>query len=266
MRSALRTILLASVAVGSGSVMGSEGSADAALEPRASEAPEVAVVEAELPVLEGTWRLDFALATEVHAPLLGKTHLVNHQATLARISRDEDGFTVHQQACGVRTEPSAKLVETQFPSAFVAGLPQKTYPLRVYRDGRGWRVEAAIPTQHLGYEPAVTSDGRPPQELGHASVRDTDEDGHPGVTVVARAPLFGEVELFLAQTTTTYSGRLQADGSISGTALLVDMEQWVLGASNRLFHRNLPVRGVTDGSSFRMTRLAQETTCSSLRP
>lgn len=240
------------------------GGATADLSPGSERAP-VIVDEPGLPELSGTWRLDLILATEVQAPLLGKTLLLNHQATLARIEHQGEGYVVHQEACGIRTESERSLVETEFPEAFVRGLPRKSYPLVVYRDGLGWRVEADLPPQHLGYDPTRSEAGRPPRSLDAPGVADTDGDGSPGVTVMARAPLFGEVELFLSQTTTTsLRGRLQPEGVVSGQASLVDMEQWVIGASNRLFHRNPPVRPVAEGSSFTMRQVKAGTSCAEL--
>ena len=248
---------------GSGTAVATEATADlSGLEER--ESPQLAASES-LPELTGTWRLDLALATEVQAPLVGRTVLVNHQATLAKVNQTDTGYQISQVPCSIRTESERSLIETEFPDAFVANLPRKTYPLLVYRDGLGWRVEGDVPAQHLGYNPALTPDGRPPQTVDAPGVVDTDKDGHPGVTVIARAPLFGEVELFLSQTTTTvFRGRLEADGGIRGQAHLQDMEQWVIGASNRLFHRNPPVRPVSEGSSFTMTRVAKGTTCADL--
>jgi len=216
--------------------------------------------------LSGTWAMELSVVNEVQLPLLGKTEVVSRQTMRLQVTQGEDGTRVHQVPCGLVTDADNPLVKTRFPQSFLDSLPTKDYPLVVYRDGTGWRVEGDLKPQYLGYDPELSPAG-PPREPDHPAIVDTDGDGVPGITVLANAPFFGDIELSLAQVAhTRIHGRVADDGTIVGQAETVRLEQWVVVASNRLFRRNPEITPRSDLSTFQMRRVAADTACAALQP
>jgi len=216
--------------------------------------------------LRGTWGMELSVVNEVQLPLLGKTEVVSRQTMRLEVTQGVDGIQVHQVPCGLVTDADNPLVKTRFPQPFLDALPTKDYPLVVYRDGTGWRVEGDLQPQYLGYDPALSPSG-PPREPDHPAIVDTDGDGVPGITVLANAPFFGDIQLGLAQVAhTRIHGRVAEDGSIQGQAESARLEQWVVVASNRLFRRNPALTPRSDLSTFHMRRVPADTPCSDLQP
>jgi hypothetical protein len=220
----------------------------------------------EPPDLTGTWRVELELTNEVKVPILGPARLRSRQIMQATVERRPDGSLIqHHEACLVETLAEQQIVTTHFPPRFVAALPKKSYPLRLTEsEGGGWSYFADLKPQHLGYDPARSPEGLP-RELDHPALVDGDLDGNPGVTAIARAPVFGEVELYLVQAGHTHlRGRVVSADRVEGAAPMVMLDQWMVGSTNRLFHRNPEVTHRPDLSTFIMDRKPAGTTCADI--
>ena len=220
----------------------------------------------ELPDLTGTWRVELSLTNEVKVPVLGTTRLRSQQTMRATLRRGPDGGLIQEhEACRVATVAEQQLVTTHFPPRFVAALPKKRYPVELKPQDNGQLgFFADLRPQFLGYDPALSPAG-PPHELDDPALVDGDHDGKPGVTAIARAPVFGEVELYLAQAGhTLLQGVVLSADRIEGRAPMVRLDQWMVGSTNRLFHRNPEVTHRPDLSTFTMVRQPAGTTCADI--
>lgn len=229
--------------------------------------PATAAVAPVAPRLDGTWRVDMRLVNEVKVPIMGTTRLFSIQTMLATVTTQPDGTVMQRHvACSIATEGEQKIVTTIFPDSFVAALPKKTYPLKITADGAGgWSYFADLKPQYLGYDPALSPNG-PPHEDDHPALVDSDHDGKPGVTAIAKAPVFGSVELYLAQNAHTHlRGTVRNNDLVEGNAPMVALDQWMVGSTNRLFHRNPEVTHRPKLSTFTMQRRPAGTTCNDLK-
>jgi hypothetical protein len=108
-----------------------------------------------------------------------------------------------------------------------------------------------------------------PTEPTDPAVFDWDDDGAPGATVTVRAPLFGEVDVYVVQRSRGLldGGVVVRDGvatAVEGAFVLADFAQHTIGASNRLFHTTPRATFVPEESRLWMTRVPEGTTCAAL--
>ena len=85
------------------------------------------------------------------------------------------------------------------------------------------------------------------------------------MTVGVRAPLFGEVDVYMIQLAHTWlRGVVETADLIEGKADVQLLEQEIIGAENVLFIRKTNLRVDLERSSFKMTRIGDGATCADL--
>lgn len=224
-----------------------------------------AALAAEPPDLTGTWRLDLEVVTHAVVPVLGTTTVYTHQIMVATVVRDGARQVQTHDTCALQARSSRPLAEPTLPPAFVAAVPNKTYPLVLtpLPDGT-WQVQADFQPLYIGYDPTVTG-GALPQKAGDPGIVDWDGDGRPGATVLLDVPLFGRVEVYQAQRgRTILTGRVETPDRLAGGVRVDMFGQRTLSASNRLFAANPDLRMNPELSWFRQTRVPAGTTCATV--
>lgn len=206
------------------------------------------------------------MRTRAKVPVLGDALIETQKVMLTRVEALPDGnLRATNHACGMYARADRSMAETWFPPGFVAAMHDQSYVLQTSVEADGsLRLRAEVDAVRLGWDPAQTG-GAMPQGTKDAGVVDSDGDGHPGVTVWVRAPIFGTVEVYMVQhSLTTIDGAWTDDDTVRGQARVTRLEQRVVGASNPLFRTNVPLEPIAEGSWFSLRRVDPATTCATL--
>ena len=211
---------------------------------------------------EGRFALDLRLATVARVPLVGAQRSVTRSLLLVEARRTGQGWTQRQRVCDVRISGGSARMDV--PDAFVRSIHVRELASR-FPAADGARYRADLGEERFGFDPALTG-GAVPRHGRAPGVVDSDRDGSPGVTVVGRFPLFGRVRIFFAQRShLVLDGRRTAPGRIDGRLDVLALEQRTLGASNRLFGRNIRVDPDEERSGFTLVAVPQVRNCEELK-
>ncbi len=149
-----------------------------------------------------------------NVPILGDVQSVTESQVLISV---QDGHAVHE-TCAVSVD--ATLGKTQLETGFLEALPTLYYPW----DG-GEELDLLLDPIAMGYHMGQSF----PTHLKHPSVKDSDSDEKPGVTITLHIPILGQVEMLVAQhTRTQLKGQQVAEGVWKGSTEMVEFEQIIL--------------------------------------
>ena len=197
------------------------------------------------------------------APFVGTVAVQSR--SLFRVSIDEtpDGLRQRHALCALEITTDAKAAKTTIPDAFVQSARAATYPVALESGADGLVYRADPGPDAIGYDRSRGSDI--PTEPDDVDVLDHEGDGHPGGTVHLRVPVFGTIEVYVAQYAhTRFEGALTDRGGVAGLAEVVALDLRVLDASNVLFARSRPATPVEDASRFELVPLTEKTSCETL--
>ncbi|MEZ4322350.1 MAG: hypothetical protein R3F61_33060 [Myxococcota bacterium] len=202
--------------------------------------------------LTGTWRLDLHLVHDVRVPVLGHSPSDSYTVQLWTVA---DGV-LENEHCSIVAVTRRRIGKPTIPEPFVRNIRHATAPIEL--DGDRFRVDLGTAT--IGYVgDAVPTEPTDPTLVDHES------DGNPGATIRVWAPLFGDVEVYVAQRThLVLVGTVEGD-AVTGQARQEELVQHTLGAANRLFAQQPNVTPVLDESTFALTRVPAGTTCADPR-
>lgn len=214
-----------------------------------------------LPNLLGTWVMELVLASQVHVPVLRPLHSETRSVLAVRIEARGGQLWQTQQVCDARITEEQRLVRTVLPRAFVAALPLARFPVTTWSSDGAWYYAADFGRQAVGWSGVGALPGSPDDP----AVVDSDGDGRPGVTVLVEAPLVGAGEVWVAQAgRTTARGRIEGD-RVQGQLEVPELEQRVLGASNRLLLHAPQIEPDPAASRFEMRRVDDAGCAAALR-
>lgn len=213
--------------------------------------------------LVGTWRMELNLVTDAKVPVLGNSPVLSKRVNIATIEWVDGALVQTHTACSVTAVTERAIGKPKIPQTFVDALADKTYPVELTVQDGQLHYAVDLRTEAVGYDageplpvPTLPEDPR---------VVDTDEDGHPGVTIQVYAPLFGDVDIYIVQYSQTWlSGTVRNQNRISGSAEVKFLTQNIVGASNSLFVRKTDLASDNSRSNFRLKRLPDGATCESL--
>jgi len=212
----------------------------------------------------GAYVLQMDTVTEARIPMWGDMETVTRSTMLASIAPGPEGWVQTHRVCDVRIENDSNVARTVLPRAFIDAMPVVSYPVIFTVDGDDWGYAADMGRVDVGFDPELA--GAVPVALEDLGVIDWDGDGSPGATVQIDVPVFHSVDLHVTQRShAVLTGRVDEDGAIRGAADLVEFEQAVLGASNRLFSHAPTVTPMADRGRFSLRPVPAGTTCASLR-
>ncbi len=182
---------------------------------------------------------------------------VTRTGVLVHLEPDGEGWVQHHRPCGSSIDGGA-FVKTRIPDAYFERVQSKVLAPEVHDDGR-FVVDVERFTG--GWDPSACSDV--PTAAEDACVRDWDGDGKPGITIEVKAPLIPWAEVYVAQKTHPHLDcHIVHEDLVEGRMAMLELDNRVLGASNRLFHGQPRTRSVNEASTFRMERLADDASCS----
>lgn len=208
----------------------------------------------EPPELVGHWRMELVLTTRVLLPVLGGMESWTRSILDVEILRRGEQLWQRHRTCAVELGAKPSLARTVVPPAFIAALPERSYPLDLQWTPEGWRSLADPLPLAVGFDPAK---GPMPRELGDPALVDFDGDGQPGASVEVEVPMLsltGQVWVVQEGHTVFLGEELSAD-RIAGRAELRLLQQHSLGATHRWLVSNPQLRVVPEQSRFEMRRV-----------
>lgn len=217
------------------------------------------------PTWTGAYALTLETVTVAEVPMIGEMLTFTRSTMLAEIAPSGDGWRQTHRVCDVRIENNSKIARTVLPQVFIQSMALEDYPVSFTEGDDGWRYAADMGQVDIGFDPSLTQ--VVPGAYEDVGVIDWDKDGQPAATVEIEIPVFKNVGLHVTQRSRVVAdGQLAADGGIAGRARMVEFEQFVLGASNRLFTHAPDIVPLPERGTFSMRPVAAGTTCAQLKP
>ena len=217
------------------------------------------------PVTPGSYRLEMIMASITRVPFFGASKSASKSVSLVEIKLDGTNLIQSHQVCDFRVLEDSMFIKMVFPDKFIAALGRHTYPIKLEKDGQGWRYRADLGIERIGYKP-VGDDTKLPAKIDDPGVFDWDSDGQPGATVKLSVPLLPAGELYVVQRGhSILNGRVVAPGKIEGVIDVQDFEQRVLGAKPAFLNKSPEITPDPKESRFTLTQLAAGSSCETLR-
>ena len=215
---------------------------------------------AEPPDLSGSWTMELSVATKVVLPVIGGLSNWTNSSLLVEIRKEGDQWVQSHRTCAVVMGSSPALARTVVPTAFIASLPTRSYPLSLKAEGEGWTSLADPGPLAVGFDPRV---GPMPTSLDAAAIRDFEGDGQPGASVEVEVPMVSlQGQVWVVQNGhTVFRGESVSSQEISGRAVVLRLDQYTLGATHPWLVSNPKIVVVPEKSRFVMHRVPAGTDC-----
>lgn len=225
--------------------------------PHALRAPPRAVVPGG--DLTGRWLLVEVASTQASLGALGEVRSEIHGAVLMDLVHHGDRLTGQGELCEFRLKSPTSLVRIEFPAGFRRALERPTLDARVEEKGGVLHFEQPQVFAVLGAHLRRPRGEPLPEGPDDPRVIDADGDGKPGVTVLVRGLIDGEIYL-VQRTWNALVGRAVSAQRFEG-ALLHGKEEVVLGATHDVLAAFPPTRPDPAGSRFVLERARAGATC-----
>ena len=196
-----------------------------------ASAPESARAEGPLPDVRGAWAQEQLTTSVSKIPIVGEVTSTTRALLLLQIEQRGAQLTVHERICDVEITSTASRVRTIVPRAFQRASSGVTRPARLVRQGGQVHLVQPPKLQVLGARLSKPRHEALPTEPDDPRVVDGDGDGEPGLTVLVRGVIDGEI--YVAQRGWNELLGVVEPGRIDGTVRWAT-EQVVLGASRML--------------------------------
>ncbi len=208
---------------------------------------------AEEAALTGTWAIERVVRSSYTLPLVGL--VINTQTTRALWRFEREGTTtwVRERLCAFRTKTSEPGLGATMRPGFTKGASGRYLTAKLTRDTSAANFMATgghVVGAELGPGAALPTSPTDP------AVRDLDNDGQPGFTVVLKGAIAGEIQ-FVRRERLTYKGTLSAN-EVAGTVGL-EIEQVSISATNPLLL--IPLPETIEAAHFHGHRVADGATC-----
>jgi hypothetical protein len=200
-------------------------------------------------------------STISRVPVVGEVRNATTSLILTTIEHNGDTLRLRSRVCDVRVESSSRMVRTEVPTAFVESIAEQT-------------IEASTAVSSgdvliVGWQQVDVLGARLSDPLGEAlpddpddwRVMDPDRDGEPGVTVLVRGMVDGEIYLIQrgwSEWITTSVGADRIAGYVDWAG-----EQQILGASSVFLQTQPPTEPDPDHDSnrFELVRVDADASC-----
>jgi hypothetical protein len=207
----------------------------------------------------GEYRLEMRVASTAELPQLGATDNVTVSISRVEIEYADGAWVQHHRVCRIWDASSGAWGRVRYPKAFVTALAPTRVRSALVRTGEGRiRYEADLGREWLG----MAAGADLPREPDAATVRDSDGDGHPGVTIQLGLPGLPDAELQLAQRSrAVLHGWLEEPGRLTGRVEMREFAQSVLAARPPFLRHEPRIRYDTARSSFELVRTVGADAC-----
>jgi hypothetical protein len=218
---------------------------------------EERVAKSSLPA--GVYRLEMRLASTAELPHLGATEMVTVSVSRVEIEHARGAWVQHHRVCRIWDASPGGWGQVRYPKAFLSALAPTRVRSALVRTPTGRiRYVADLGREWLG----MAAGAALPLEPDAAAVRDSDRDGHPGVTIGLGLRGLPDGELQVAQRThAVLRGWLEAPGRLTGQVEIREFAQSVLAASPPFLRHEPRIRHDSARSSFELVRADDAETC-----
>lgn len=215
--------------------------------------------------LTGTWAQRWTQTAVSRVPVVGRVRTTTETLLLLTIAQTGDDLEITQEVCAIDVATGSGMVRTVIPDAFVQALPTSRVDARIDVGGTTPGIRDWQSVDVVGAALSDTADEALPTDASDARVLDPDADGHPGVTVLVRGMVDGEVYVVQrgeSELRTNFVSSNRIEGVVDWSA-----EQVVLGASARVLRNQPPTEPDPDPARNRFVtvRLDAGATCSTVR-
>lgn len=210
----------------------------------------------------GRYGMELVVATFAQVPVLGQSKGSSVSLLMLDLRPGSNGQLVAtQRVCAVQMRGAGERAHMRLSPGFLRAQGTKTWSLALSADGS---LVADLGVDHVGFR----SDGTAtpvPRRSTDPGVVDWDGDGKPGATILLRAPVLGDVELYVAQRAhVRLRGRAAPDGRATGAVEVVRFEQHTIGSSHRLFDTSPEMWPDPESSGFSLWPAPADATCATL--
>ena len=217
------------------------------------------------PNLAGTWAQQQVTHTITDVAIAGEIRSTTTSLLLLDVTQKGATLSVTERLCDVHIKSEFDKLRTIIPQRFLHALSGTTRQVTLKRKGDAWTY-----TQHprLVVQGATLKDPKKdalPKDEDDPRLTDPDGDGKPGLTVLLRGIIDGEV--YLVQ-----RGWNKLVGTLTGTTrikgeMVWAMEQSVVDASRLLLDSTPKTRREKGANqhTFAMVKVKKGTSCSALR-
>lgn len=237
------------------------GSAAAQVVP--SEAVLTEAVAAPVPVIAGAWAQLFVTTSVSDVPVLG--HIRSETRTLLRLDIEQVGAvaTIRSRVCDIRVGGSG-LVRTVIPDALVEAIDPRSNTVVLTNDGGRTLVSGWEQLQVLGADLDDPESDTLPMSPDDPRVSDPDGDGNPGITVLVRGFVSGDIYL-VQRGFSRLSATVVNSGELHGT-IVWDQEQHILDATTGVLRSAPPTWADPDAERnwFRSIPIDAASSCSDI--
>lgn len=216
-----------------------------------------------LPDLSGTWAQLQVTTSLSEIPIVGDVIGTTKSLLIVRVTQDGGKLAIKEEICDVLLTSTAKRVETIIPRAFQKAVSGTTRKATIWYEDGALQFQEKPKTVVSGAKLARINDALPEDEDDSRLV-DADKDGHPGLTVLVRGIIDGEI--YVVQ-----RGWNKLRGTVEGDMVTGKVtwksDQSVVDASRMLLNSNTTSKphGGASKNYFKMKRIDESTSCSSLR-
>ena len=225
--------------------------------------PATASAQEPLPDLSGQWAQLQVTTSISKIPVVGEVVSTTSSLLILSVEQTGEKLSIKEQICDIKIESTAKRVQTLIPPAFIKAASGTQRTATLSRAGQTIRYEQDPKVVVLGAKLKNPRDALP-EDDDDPRVVDADKDGKPGLTVLVRGIVDGEV--YVAQRGwNKLTGELRGD-LISGKVEW-GSEQTTLDATSMLLKSSPTSRPDPRASVnyFRMKRLDGAVTCAQLK-
>ncbi|MGF1507993.1 MAG: hypothetical protein ACFB9M_00670 [Myxococcota bacterium] len=219
-----------------------------------------------MPDLAGVWAQLQVTTSVVDVPFKGRAETELRSLALLEVQQDHRELSIRETICSLQSQGPTPIIQTAYPPRFRDALSGHERSAVLTYDGGAWRYTEPKSYRTNGARLRDPPGERLPEEPEDPRVLDADHDGKPGLTVLVRGWVEGEVYL-VQRGWSELSGIVRSGRQIEGQVAWAS-EQRVLDATSRLLTRAPKARPhPQDGRSFfRMARVPRRATCAELLP
>jgi hypothetical protein len=214
-----------------------------------------------MPDIRGTWAQVQVTTAKTELPVIGTLETTTTSLLITEIEREGTDYVLTEQVCQIDLTGGSDAVQTVISEAFARGVSGQKRTIKWFRDGDSLRYEQPKSWRASGVATKDASRVKLPTSPDDPRVRDSDEDGHPGLTVKIRGAVDGEI--YVAERSwSVLTGKMNGRGELHGFIKWYS-EQSVLEATS-IFLSNPPESVPTASKRqnyFRMRKMAEGAGC-----
>jgi len=221
--------------------------------------------DAKLPSLSGHWALLRTTNILDKVPVIGDVATKMRTLSIMKLRQKGRRITASEKVCGVKMKSDTELVSLRVKPGLAKGLSGTRRRLKLVGQGQGLRIEQSKQLFTWGVKLSKPATEPLPTTGNDPRIKDVDKDGKPGLTIVIKGIINGEMHV-VQRDWSKWSGSLVNANRIEG---LVDwsFERVIVGRSTPILPKTHNARVDPEPKNNRivLVRLPSKTRCRDLK-